>query len=309
MRISLLVLVFAFLACLAACGQGTSPGGDVAVATGKPRVYTVNYPLAWATEQLAGEFAEVHFPAPAGIDPAFWEPDRETIAAFQQADLILLNGANYAKWISKVSLPRNRMIDTSVGFADQYIAVDSGPVHTHGPEGGHSHGELAFTTWLDLSLYAMQVEAIAGALIALLPDEEAAITQRQLSLVSELVALDSKLIESGQRADGAPVLYSHPVYQYFDRRYGLNGLALHWEPDQVPTAKDWAELDAALERHDAKLMVWEDKPTEETRSGLSQRNIRLVVFRPMGNRSEGGNFGAGMLRNVAALAQALRVGG
>ena len=38
-------------------------------------VYTVNYPLQSFAERIAGEHAEVHFPAPARIDPAFWEPD------------------------------------------------------------------------------------------------------------------------------------------------------------------------------------------------------------------------------------------
>ncbi|NJN46252.1 MAG: hypothetical protein HC808_06995 [Candidatus Competibacteraceae bacterium] len=34
-------------------------------------VYTVNYPLAYFAERIAGEQAEVVFPAPAGRDPAF----------------------------------------------------------------------------------------------------------------------------------------------------------------------------------------------------------------------------------------------
>lgn len=308
MRVSLCAVVFAFLAGLSACGKGNSPGADIVAKSGKPQVYAVNYPLAWAAKQLGGDAADVHFPAPADIDPAFWEPDPETIAAYQQADLILLNGANYAKWASRVSLPQNRMLDTSKGFADKLIAVDSGPVHSHGPEGGHSHGDLAFTVWLDLRLYATQVAAIAEALIALLPEEKDAILQRRQSLVSEVMALDSKLIELGEEVNGAPVLYSHPVYQYFDRRYGLNGFALHWEPDQAPSTRDWAELDDALERHGAKLMVWEDEPTPETRNGLKQRQIQLVIIRPMGNKPENGGFGAGMADNVAALIDGLRAG-
>jgi hypothetical protein len=38
-------------------------------------------------------------------------PDTETIAAYQAADLILINGADYAKWTTKVSLPRSRLVD------------------------------------------------------------------------------------------------------------------------------------------------------------------------------------------------------
>ena len=38
-------------------------------------------------------------------DPAFWKPDDAAIARFQTADLILRNGAGYAKWMKTVSLP------------------------------------------------------------------------------------------------------------------------------------------------------------------------------------------------------------
>jgi hypothetical protein len=48
-------------------------------------------------------------------------PDTETIAAYQAADLILINGADYAKWTTKVSLPRSRLVDSSRAFRDAYI--------------------------------------------------------------------------------------------------------------------------------------------------------------------------------------------
>lgn len=63
----------------------------------KPTVYVVNYPLQYFTERIGAEHVKVVLPAPAGEDPAFWKPDVNTIAAFQGADLIVINGANYAK--------------------------------------------------------------------------------------------------------------------------------------------------------------------------------------------------------------------
>jgi zinc transport system substrate-binding protein len=60
----------------------------------------------------------VTFPAPPDVDPAFRMPGSETIAAYQAADLILLNGADHAKWTSKVSLPRSRTENPSRAFRD-----------------------------------------------------------------------------------------------------------------------------------------------------------------------------------------------
>ena len=68
-----------------------------AIAEDKLVVYTVNYPLQYFAQRVAGEQAEVILPMPADIDPVFWQPAAKDIVGFQQADIILLNGAGYAK--------------------------------------------------------------------------------------------------------------------------------------------------------------------------------------------------------------------
>jgi zinc transport system substrate-binding protein len=292
---------------LAACEREAPAPGGTPTADARPvTIYAVNYPLAWAAQQLAGDAADALFPAPADIDPAFWQPDLHTIAAFQQADLVLLNGASYAKWIARVSLPQNRLLDTSQGFAAQLIAVDTGPLHSHGPEGDHSHGELAFTVWLDLSLYAKQVATIAAALSELLPESADVITRHRDELVDELQELDRQLMAIGKQLNGGPVLYSHPVYQYLQGRYQLNGKALHWEPGGNPTQAEWAQLDALLESQPARIMLWEDEPTATTREQLERRGIKPVVFRPMGNRPASGDFVGNLQADIARLAAALQ---
>ena len=75
------------------------------------RVHTVSYPLAYFAERIGGAAVDVTFPAPAETDPASWSPDAETIARYQKADLILLNGATYAKWVERVSLPASKLVD------------------------------------------------------------------------------------------------------------------------------------------------------------------------------------------------------
>ena len=80
------------------------------------QIYVVNYPLKYFAERIDGDKIAVKFPAPLDEDPAFWMPDAKTIRAYQQADLIILNGVGYEKWVSKVSLPESKKVDTSKGF-------------------------------------------------------------------------------------------------------------------------------------------------------------------------------------------------
>jgi len=86
--------------------------------------YVVNYPLQYFAERIGGELVSVEFPGPVDEDPAFWSPDAETVSAYQQADRILLNGAGYAHWVQRVTLPASKLIDTSAGFRERYIQVE-----------------------------------------------------------------------------------------------------------------------------------------------------------------------------------------
>lgn len=213
------------------------------------QVYAVNYPVAYFAERIAGDLAEVRFPAPADVDPAFWMPDADTIVAYQAADLILLNGADYAKWANKVSLPRSRLVDTSRGFRDAYIRQPDGVSHNRGPGGEHAHGGVAFTTWLDLSQAAQQAEAIARALTDKRPTAKERIERNLQVLQSELLALDERIAEIAGADPGHPLLASHPIYQYLARRYGLNLGSVMWEPDVLPGERQWAELKGILSKH------------------------------------------------------------
>ena len=97
-------------------------------------VYVVNYPLKYFAKRIGGDHVRVNFPVPANVDPAYWNPDLANISDYQRADLILLNGAGYAKWTAKVSLPRSKMVDTSSQFKDRYMTTKEVMTHSHGGE-------------------------------------------------------------------------------------------------------------------------------------------------------------------------------
>lgn len=278
----------------------------LARAADKLTVYTVNYPLAYFAERLAGDLAEVRFPAPPDVDPAFWEPGADVVAAYQRADLILLNGASYAKWVHRVSLPRSRLVDTSRAFADKYIEAPAAVTHSHGPGGEHAHSGTAFTTWLDLRQAAQQAEAVAQALIRKRPEGKDRITRNLATLKSDLLALDARIAETAASGRDRPLLASHPVYQYLARRYGLNLSSVLWEPETVPNKQQWAELERMLSEHRAKWMLWEGEPARESVERLRTLGVGSVVFNPCGNRPATGDFLSVMRDNAGNLERVFR---
>lgn len=222
-------------------------------------VYTVNYPLYYFASAMAGDDLEVVFPAPPEIDPAYWKPDADTLLAYQRADLVLLNGAGYARWIGTAVLPRGRLADTSHDVSDRLI-VEAGdrPRHVHGPEGPHAHeAGTAFTTWLDVSLARAQADAVRAAMEARWPALGDRLTERHAALDRRLAEVDALLEKAAAVHAGRPLLASHPVYQYLARRYRLDIEALHWEPGVHPQDDEWRALEARLAEHPARTMLWE----------------------------------------------------
>jgi len=283
--------------------QGTQDSGSQVL---EPlSIFTTNYPLAYFAERIGGGEVEVSFPAPGEVDPAYWAPAPEVIADFQQADLILLNGAGYEKWLERASLPASKLVDTSVAVETSYVPLDDGVVHTHGPEGEHSHKGWAFTTWLDPMIAIAQAQAIQEAVSELRPEAAADFRVAFEGLQADLLVLDAELVEVGADFGDRPVLFSHPVYQYLDEHLGLNGKSVHWEPGEMPTEELWNELSTLLQSHPAELMIWEGEPLEAVKSRLEGLGIQTVIYNPCGNAPESGDFGSVMLQNLANLEAAV----
>jgi zinc transport system substrate-binding protein len=300
----LLFPVFVIVVSVTACTKSDSDSASTSrskTESSKLTVYTVNYPLQYFAERIGGNEVEVSLPAPSDVDPAFWMPDAETIAAYQNADLIILNGATYAKWVGRVSLPESKLVDTSAPFSDRYIIVEDAITHAHGPGGDHAHAGTAFTTWIDFAQAAQQARVIKDAYVHSRPDDKATFERNYAALEKDLVALDEAIETMVAPMRDLPLVASHPVYQYFARRYGLNIESVLWEPGEAPSERHWEELRVRLADHPAKWMIWEGEPNSTSVERLAAMGIGSTVFDPCGNTPSHGDFMSVMRGNVENL--------
>jgi len=301
-------LLSVMLSPLTGCnGEGQKQAAIGSAARGTLTVAVVNYPLQYFAERIGGDQVRVYFPAPADEDPAFWIPTADEVAAYQAADLILLNGATYAKWVPKASLPSSKLVNTSAGFSDWYLQMDDAVTHSHGPGGEHAHTGTAFTTWLDFTQAVAQAQAVRDAFVRQRPDHAEVFRANFVALETDLSALDRQLNEftnlsdSAAAQDGPTLVASHPVYQYLARRYGLDLQAVMWEPDTVPDLSQWNALDQLLASHPARWMIWEGEPLSASTAQLAERDIGSLVFDPCGNRPASGDFLSVMRQNIVNL--------
>jgi zinc transport system substrate-binding protein len=282
-----------------------SPAAWAGTATDTPRLRIVasNYPLAYFAERIGGSRVRVEMPVPAGEDPSYWKPNAQAVGEIQKAELLLLNGADYEKWLPKVSLSKFKLADTSLGFKNSYIRIENAVTHSHGLGGAHSHDGLANTTWLDFAQAQQQAEAAAQAMARKRPELKTVFMENLKSLQSDLAELDIQLKAA---VSNRPLLGSHPVYQYLARRYGLNMRNMHWEPNEMPSPTEWEGLNALLAVHPAKAMLWEAQPSAEIATKLKTLEVDSLVFDPCANRPEVGDFLEVMKRNLENLRAAAR---
>jgi zinc transport system substrate-binding protein len=263
------------------------------------QIAVANYPLAYFTERIGSTEVDVIFPVPADVDPAFWQPKDEDVARLQSADLIVMNGATYSKWAEKVTLPDDKILDTSASFKDRFIQAKNAVTHTHGKQGEHSHDGTAFTTWIDFQQAIAQADAICAALQKLKPESIEMFALNYDLLKRELLILDSRMEAVGKKLAGQPIVASHPVYQYWARRYNINLQAVLWEPEEVPTDTQMDDLKKILAGHPAKLMVWEGEPAAESAKKLKAIGLDGVVFDPCANTPEKGDWREVMTANIS----------
>jgi zinc transport system substrate-binding protein len=264
-------------------------------------VEVTNYPLAYVVERLGGALLQVRFRAAEAADPAYWRPTAEEVVGMQEADLIFVNGAGYEPWLKDVSLPTSRLVDTTAGVRERLIAIETAVTHSHGTEGEHEHTGTAFTTWLDPTLFTEQARAVGAALERTWPEQAGLFADRLTALVSDLEKLDAEQEAATAGADERPVVFSHPVYQYLAKRYALAGDSVHWEPDQAPDSRQWAELEHLRDHTKPEWMIWEAPSLAETITRLEEAGMRSVVVDPCATPPAEGDLLDAMRRNAEAL--------
>ena len=189
-----------------------------------------------------------------------------------------MNGAEYEKWLPAAVLPLSKQVVTSQSFADRYVENGEVVTHSHGPQGMHSHGLIDFNTWMDPQQAILQAQSIHDELVRLVPESANEFDANLDALKKDVIDLDAQLEAASVPLGKAPLLGSHPVYQYAARRYGWNLQAVHWEPDEMPSEAEWKKLEELHARHPAKIMIWEEDPLPAVASRLRGMGIEPVAF-------------------------------
>lgn len=266
---------------LCGCKPADQSAGPTAARSGPPTVYTTFYPTTYFAERIGGAHVRVVCPCPADADPAYWMPDDSAVAAYQQADLIVINGAEFEKWLARVTLPESRMVNTASGIKDEWIVLEEAVTHSHGPAGAHAHSGIDGHTWVDPVNAKAQAQQIADAFARVWPAHAETFKANMAALAADLDKVDARLRQVGEKLGKRTLLCAHPAYNYLARRQGWTVKSFHLDPAETPPADEWAAIAKACAESQPAAMLWEAEPLEETRTLLRERcGLPSVVFSP-----------------------------
>lgn len=315
-----LIATAALAGTLAGCGAA-SPDSGAAGGTGdRDLVATSFYPLTYFAERLGGDLVEVECPVPPDADPIYWRPTRAAMALYRDADLIVLNGADFEQWSDTAALPRSRTVETADVFAERFLTMET-TTHSHGPAGAHTHEGTDGHTWVDPLNALAQAEALAEAMAGAFPEHAGAFTANLAPLRDDLAGLHDAIAAIADDVRAASVVASHPAYGYLEDRHDWSIPDLDLDPEAELDDDDLASIrDAVAEARsmpgvaaDAPvILLWESEPLDATVARLREAlGVRSVTFAPAESldpleAAKGVDYLSIMRGNVDRLAAALR---
>ena len=266
----LLMLLVVLVGCEPASDNQTAgqSGGNK---NGKPKIFAVSYPLQILTKELTGDFADVACPAASEEFPDQWRPAREILAEMQAADLIISNGkaAPYASWLRTSSLPASKTVEAAskgLSLADFISVEDIQIVHSHGPEGEHSHPTMVSRTWLSPKVFAKQAKYISKELSDRFPENATAFKNNLRDLETRIHVLSQKFAAvAGQPA--ATCLSVTPEMKFLTRFAGIDDRHFNWKVDtDVKRAADELEI---------RLKELTPKPNNAASETVAENPVKL----------------------------------
>ena len=274
-----MLLTLLWLACDAAPPTAPRPAREAPL-----KIVALSFPAQWLTQRLVGEGVVVERLLPAGEDPPTYQPPPERIAALQDADLIVGNGAGYEAWLTTASLPEGRLVLTAEGL-DLITLPET--THRHGAAGEHSHGGVDPHTWTDPLLLVQQAEALSLALQRAQPD--GGWDGRAATLRADLAALHAENQAGLAPLSGQKIAANHPAYNYLARRYALDLSSFDFDPETPPSAESLAAFVTWAAGQAAPMLWWETAPSDAVRAAFPP-TVRHVVIDPLEQPPEGGEY-------------------
>lgn len=222
--------------------------------------------LADLVEQVGGDKVSSAVIVGAESDAHAFEPRPSDARTLQNADLLIINGAQFEAWLPRLLEAagyKGKVVEAIQGVPlrayedDEHDHEHDG--HGHGHD--HDHGEYDPHAWQSLSYAQYYITNIRDALAEADPENKAYFVERASRYSKQLTLLQTELKE---RFKAIPeqnriVVTSHDAFAYLGQDYGIEFLALLGASNHAePSAKEMAGMIEYMQDNHVKAVFMEN---------------------------------------------------
>jgi zinc/manganese transport system substrate-binding protein len=297
-RTALVPLVLVLL--LPACGGEDGPGTSAAVASGDPDSCTgdvVDVVVSvgqWGdvVRQVGGDCANVTTVVVSGTaDPHGAEPGGADLAAFSDADLVVLNGAGYDDWA-----------EDAVASQDRRPPVLRVSELVDAPEGGDPH------LWYEPEAVHAVAPALADELAEISPDAADVFEANAATWQADLRPYLDAVLALGSTVSGRTYAATETVFDRMAASLGLVDATPGGYHGREPTEDDLAAFEAALADGSVDVLVHNPQSggeaAERLRTAAEDADVPVVEMTET-PEDEGSSFVAWQIAQLVAVSEAL----
>jgi zinc/manganese transport system substrate-binding protein len=305
---------------LAGCSDGADAGarvaeGDPAACPGDVVAVVVSVgQWGGVVEALGGDCATVTtIVASSAVDPHDFEPTTADIAAFSDADLVVLNGSGYDNWARTAAV--NVAEPPVLISADEVVGVADGEEHEDGEhEGEHAaHGGADPHLWYEPDAVAALSAAVSDELSATSPETAAYFAERRTAWNAELDEYRAAVEEVRAVADGRTYAATESVFDRMAAAVGLTdatpeGYRRAASNESEPAPGDLTEFEQALADGSIDVLVYNVQTSgsipEVLRTAAEDADVPVLEVTESPPDASG-SFLEWQLDQLAALSEAL----
>ncbi|MBB5791950.1 metal ABC transporter substrate-binding protein [Jiangella mangrovi] len=249
---------------LTSCGDGgdaTASGGD------GPTVAAAFYPLAFVTQQVAGDHATVENLTQAGGEPHDLELTGRQVGEIADADLVVYL-AGFQPSVDE-AIEQNaedravdvaglvELLDNPEDHGDEHAEEEHAEDEDHE---GHDHGDLAGDPhiWLDPTNLEPIAAAVADRLAEADPDHADDYHANADALTTELEALDQEFEAGLAQCTQRVFVVAHEAFGYLAHRYDLEQVGISGiDPEAEPSPERLAEVHDVVRAEGVTTILYE----------------------------------------------------
>lgn len=321
MRSRFLALMAITTLALSACASGTpttnTPASDAAntssgsaAAPGVTKVSVAFYPLEYAATKAGGDKVNVTNLTLPGQEPHDLELTPQQITSLEEADLVVyLKGFQPAVDKAVEQSGAKNKLDLSQVIQLHPATED----HDHDSDAGetedHDHGTTDPHFWLDPTLEAKAVDAIANELSKINADNKSTYETNAKNVTNDLTALDEEYKSGLKNCQVKTIITTHAAFGYLTERYGLEQIGISGlSPNEQPSPARIAKVQEEAKEHGVTTIFFETLTSDEVAKAIAgDLTLKTAVLDPIEGittESAGQDYPSVMKANLDAIKQA-----